>query len=64
MPARNQGALRGVFDIAAAELGPKPRPVVYDRFFARHGIDPVKAAIFEDLARDLEVPHARGMTTC
>ena len=52
-----------VFDIAAAELEPKPRPVVYDRFLARHGVDPVKAAIFEDLARNLEVPHARGMTT-
>ena len=52
-----------VFDIAAAELEPKPRPVVYDRFLARHGVDPIKAAIFEDLARNLEVPHARGMTT-
>ncbi len=52
-----------VFDIAAAELEPKPRPIVYDRFFARHGVDPTKAAIFEDLARNLEVPHARGMTT-
>jgi putative hydrolase of the HAD superfamily len=53
----------GVFDIAAAELEPKPRPQVYDRFLARHGVDPAKAAIFEDLARNLEVPHALGMTT-
>jgi putative hydrolase of the HAD superfamily len=52
-----------VFDIAAAELEPKPRAVVYDRFFARHAVDPAKAAIFEDLARNLEVPHARGMIT-
>ena len=52
-----------VFDIAAAELEPKPRPQVYDRFLARHGVDPAKAAIFEDLARNLEVPHALGMTT-
>src|SRR3974390_604835 len=52
-----------VFDIAAAELEPKPRSVVYDRFFSRHGVDPTRAAIFEDLARNLEVPHARGMTT-
>jgi putative hydrolase of the HAD superfamily len=52
-----------VFDIAAAELEPKPRPQVYDRFLARHEVDPAKAAIFEDLARNLEVPHARGMTT-
>ena len=52
-----------VFDIAAAELEPKPRPQVYDRFLARHKVDPAKAAIFEDLARNLEVPHALGMTT-
>jgi putative hydrolase of the HAD superfamily len=52
-----------IFDIAAAALEPKPRPAVYDRFLARHKVDPGKAAIFEDLARNLEVPHARGMTT-
>jgi putative hydrolase of the HAD superfamily len=52
-----------VFDIRAAELEPKPQPVVYQRFLARHDVDPDKAAIFEDLARNLEVPHALGMTT-
>jgi putative hydrolase of the HAD superfamily len=52
-----------VFDIRAAELEPKPQPVVYERFLARHDVDPSKAAIFEDLARNLEVPHALGMTT-
>jgi len=52
-----------VFDIAAAELEPKPRASVYDRFLNRHQVDPAKAAIFEDLARNLEVPHALGMTT-
>ena len=52
-----------VFDIAAAELEPKPRPAVYDRFLARHRVDPHKAAIFEDLSRNLEVPHALGMIT-
>ena len=52
-----------VFDIKAAELEPKPRPLVYERFLARHTVDPKAAAIFEDLARNLEVPHALGMTT-
>jgi putative hydrolase of the HAD superfamily len=37
--------------------------VVYQRFLARHDVDPNKAAIFEDLARNLEVPHTLGMTT-
>ena len=49
-----------VFDIAAADLDPK---LVYQRFLARHGVDPARAAMFEDLARNLETPHALGMTT-
>ena len=52
-----------VFDIAAADLDPKPLPQVYDRFLHKHGVDPLKAAMFEDLARNLEVPHMLGMTT-
>jgi putative hydrolase of the HAD superfamily len=52
-----------VFDIRAAELEPKPRPQVYERFLKRHDVDPAHAAMFEDLARNLEVPHALGMTT-
>jgi putative hydrolase of the HAD superfamily len=52
-----------VFDIIAAELEPKPSPRTYDRFLARHDVDPGKAAMFEDLARNLEAPHALGMTT-
>jgi putative hydrolase of the HAD superfamily len=53
----------GVFDIVAAELEPKPAPQTYDRFLAAHGVDPATAAMFEDLARNLAVPHALGMTT-
>jgi putative hydrolase of the HAD superfamily len=52
-----------VFDIVAGELEPKPLPQTYDRFLARHGVDPRRSALFEDLARNLEVPHALGMTT-
>jgi putative hydrolase of the HAD superfamily len=52
-----------VFDIAAADLDPKPLPQVYARFLARHGVDAAKSAMFEDLARNLEVPHELGMTT-
>jgi putative hydrolase of the HAD superfamily len=52
-----------IFDIRAAELEPKPRAAVYERFLARHRVDPNRAAIFEDLARNLEVPHALGMIT-
>ncbi len=52
-----------VFDIAAADLDPKPLPQVYQRFLARHDVDAAKSAMFEDLARNLETPHALGMTT-
>ena len=52
-----------VFDIAAADLDPKPLPQVYERFLKRHHVDPERAAMFEDLARNLETPHALGMTT-
>jgi putative hydrolase of the HAD superfamily len=52
-----------VFDIAAADLDPKPLPQVYERFLKRHDVNPEKAAMFEDLARNLEVPHRLGMTT-
>ena len=52
-----------VFDIVAAELEPKPSPQTYDRFLARHAVEPSRAAMFEDLARNLTVPHALGMTT-
>jgi putative hydrolase of the HAD superfamily len=52
-----------VFDIRAAELEPKPRRIVYERFLAHHRVDSTRAAIFEDLARNLEVPHSLGMIT-
>lgn len=52
-----------VFDIVAAELEPKPSPKTYERFLARHDVDPRKAAMFEDLARNLEALHALGMVT-
>ena len=52
-----------VFDIIAADLEPKPAPQTYRRFLDRHRVDPTKAAMFEDLARNLVVPHQLGMTT-
>jgi putative hydrolase of the HAD superfamily len=52
-----------VFDIVAAELEPKPSAQTYDRFLNALKIDAATAAMFEDLARNLAVPHALGMTT-
>src|SRR5207253_9387818 len=53
----------GVFDIIAAELEPTPAPQTYQKFLLDHAVDPTSAAMFEDLARNLVVPHQLGMTT-
>lgn len=52
-----------VFDIIAADLEPKPAPQTYQRFLDLHGVNPARSAMFEDLARNLVVPHDLGMTT-
>ena len=52
-----------VFDIIAAELEPKPAPQTYQKFLRDHGVTPATSAMFEDLARNLVVPHQLGMTT-
>jgi putative hydrolase of the HAD superfamily len=52
-----------VFDIVAAELEPKPAPQTYRRFLDLYRVDPAHAAMFEDLSRNLVVPHQLGMTT-
>ena len=53
----------GVFDIIAAGFEPKPAPQTYQKFLTDHSVDPTKATMFEDLARNLTVPHQLGMTT-
>ncbi|HEY8564130.1 MAG TPA: pyrimidine 5'-nucleotidase [Beijerinckiaceae bacterium] len=52
-----------VFDIAAAGFVPKPERRAYELFLERHGVDPARAAMFEDIAKNLVVPHDLGMTT-
>lgn len=53
----------GVFDIAAGDFIPKPDERTYLRFLEHFSIEPAKAAMFEDIPRNLEVPHRLGMTT-
>ena len=57
------GLFEEAFDIVAAGLVPKPRDAAYDAFFRAHGVEPAHAAMFEDIAKNLAVPRARGMTT-
>jgi putative hydrolase of the HAD superfamily len=52
-----------IFDIVAADLVPKPERATYDRFVRRFGLRPDRAAMFEDLTRNLIVPKVVGMKT-
>lgn len=53
----------GIFDICAMAYTPKPHQSAYDAFLAAHGIDPTRAAMFDDLEKNLLVPHQTGMIT-
>jgi putative hydrolase of the HAD superfamily len=53
----------GVFDIVHADYIPKPRIETFRRFCDAHAVAPRKAAMFEDLARNLAPAHDLGMTT-
>ena len=52
-----------VFDIVHCGFIPKPQREPYLKLVQRAGIAPQKAAMFEDIARNLEPPHELGMTT-
>jgi putative hydrolase of the HAD superfamily len=56
-------AFEDVFDIKAAGFVPKPDRRAYEDFFALHNVEPAKAAMFEDLVKNLEAPRAAGMRT-
>jgi putative hydrolase of the HAD superfamily len=52
-----------IHDIRDSGYRPKPQPETYRRLVERLAIAPAAAAMFEDIARNLEVPHAMGMAT-
>ena len=53
----------GIFDIVHSDFIPKPERGPYEKFISEHEVDPTRAAMFEDMARNLAVPHDLGMTT-
>ncbi len=53
----------GIVDIAACRYVPKPDPAGYDLICRRFGIDPRRAAMVEDIARNLQPAAALGMLT-
>lgn len=56
-------AFSGIFDVAAADYLPKPNRHAYEKLTARHGIDPARAVMIEDIAPNLEPAAELGMTT-
>jgi len=52
-----------IFDIHSFDYEPKPARAAYDVMLNRAGFAPERAAMFEDIARNLEIPHELGMAT-
>lgn len=52
-----------VYGIEHAGYRPKPERGAFEAVFAADGLDPARAAMFEDDARNLAAPHAMGMRT-
>lgn len=53
----------GMFDIRASGFRPKPERVAYEMFFEKFAIEPANAVMFDDLHKNLLVPHEMGMST-
>ncbi len=56
-------SFEAIFDIRDADYVPKPEAAPYDVFCRRHGVDPKRAIMFEDMARNLVPAKAIGMST-
>ena len=52
-----------IYDIAAAEYLPKPTKEPYETLCALYAIDPKRAVMIDDIARNLEPAASLGMTT-
>ncbi len=52
-----------VYGVEHADFKPKPTHAAFTRVFNKDGVVPTNAAMFEDEARNLAVPHALGMRT-
>lgn len=62
--ARGLGGLfDAVYGVEHAGFHPKPAAIAFQTVFAMDGLAPEAAAMFEDDARNLAVPHALGMRT-
>lgn len=53
----------GLFGITEGGFTPKPERAAFERFFLAFGVRPERAAMFEDIEKNLLVPHEAGMKT-
>ena len=58
-----RGAIDAVYGVEHAGFRPKPERAAFETVFAREGLAPETAAMFEDDTRNLTAPHAMGMRT-
>jgi putative hydrolase of the HAD superfamily len=57
------GLFDAVYGVEHAGFRPKPEAAAFETVFAADGFDRTCAAMFEDDARNLAVPHAMGLRT-
>lgn len=57
------GLFDAVYGVEHAGLRPKPERRAFEAVFARDGLDPKRAAMFEDDPRNLAAPHEMGLRT-
>ncbi len=57
------GLFDDIYGVEHASYRPKPEAAAFEQVFARAKLDPTRAAMFEDEARNLAVPHALGLRT-
>ncbi len=59
----DKDVFEGIFDIQAAEYIPKPAIDGYQQLCDRYSVDPKRAAMIDDIARNLEPAAKLGMMT-
>ena len=57
------GLFDAIYGVEHAGFRPKPEAAAFQTIFAQDGLEPSRAAMFEDDPRNLAVPHALGMRT-
>jgi putative hydrolase of the HAD superfamily len=57
------GLFDAIYGVEHADFHPKPDLAAFEKVFRTDGLEPRTAAMFEDDARNLKVPHDMGMRT-